>query len=297
MTEFYGGRLPENKAKPRLKLAPLLTTLQFPENKDWYSAVSDWPMYLNDQMGDCTCATAGHIIEQATTYGQKNTVKITDNDVLKAYVDNSGFNPDTGANDNGAVVQDVLNYWRKTGIGGHKILAFARVDESNLDEVRAAINLFGTVYLGINFPKSAMQQFDAGEPWHPVSGSSIAGGHAINAVYYDISDGMYKIVTWGKVQRMTQAFWDAYVEEAWVVISPEWLDANNKNPDGIDMSTLGEQFTQITGEPSPFPKVPAPVTEDPDKVLEDFVRGWLGSGRRYYPLLQKALRNWLATRS
>lgn len=249
------GRLPNDPRKPRLKLSRFLTLTQYPENEDWLSEVTLWPMYLNDRIGDCTCATVGHIIEIFTHYGQGRLVKVTDNDVLKAYEDVSGYNPDTGANDDGAVVQDVLNYWRKTGVGGHKILAFAEVDYRDKDELRAAMSLFGNIYLGIDFPNTAFDQFDNGEPWDVVSGAYSEGGHAINAGYYDVSDNMWKIVTWGQVQPMTQAFFDKYVEEAWVVVSEEWIK-DNKNPDGIDLAALGQDFENITGEANPFPDVP-----------------------------------------
>src|SRR5689334_8985486 len=30
---------------------------------DWSSRVSEWGMMMNDQLRDCTCAAAGHLIE------------------------------------------------------------------------------------------------------------------------------------------------------------------------------------------------------------------------------------------
>lgn len=260
MTEFKGGRLPNDPSKPRLKLASILKDVapDYPENKDWLSEVASWPMYMNDRIGDCTIAGAAHIIQAATTYGQGNIVTVTDDDVLKAYEDNSGYDPKTGANDNGAVMQDVLDYWRKTGIGGHKIIAFAEVDVKNEDELRAALSLFGFLYIGINFPDSAMTQFDNGQPWDVVPGAKNEGGHAIHGGYYDVSDKIWKVTTWGAVQGMTQAFWDEYVEEAWIVITPEWLNAQGDNPDGINTSVLGEAFTKITGEANPFPVASKP---------------------------------------
>lgn len=299
--EFKGGRLPNDPTKARLKLRPLLeAAVTYPENKDWYSRVSSWPMYLNDRYGDCTCATVGHIIQQLTTYGEGKTETISDADVIKAYSAVSGFNPATGANDDGAVIQDVLNYWRKQGIGGHKIVAFAEVDVNNMNEVRQAVNLFGNVYLGINFPNTAMDQFNAGKPWDYVRGAYSEGGHAINAVYYDVSDGKLKVITWGRVQEMTQAFWDKYVDEAWVVISEEWLDANRRNPDGVDVSVLGEQFTEITGEASPFPVTPSPepkpVAPSVDDDFAAVASEWLSTKHYFYKDFQKKLQAWLDNR-
>ena len=297
------GRLPNDPSKPRLNLAPLLTAAAptYPENKDWLSAVANWPMYLNDNIGDCTCAAAGHMIQAFTTYGQGQTVTITDDDVLAAYEAVSGYNPQTGENDNGAVMQDVLNFWRTAGIGRHKILAFAEVDTHNEDELRAALNLFGTLYLGINFPDTAMDQFNEGKPWDVAPNATNEGGHAINAGYYDVSDRMWKVVTWGQVQPMTQEFFDTYVEEAWVVVSEEWLNKEGNNPDGINMSALGEQFTALTGELSPFPAAPPPEpSPEPvptsDEAFVEVARAWLGRNPRFYKHFQKELAAWLETK-
>jgi len=305
MSDFKLGRLPADPTTPKLKLASFLTAtapVVYPENRDWLSLVPHWPMYLNDRIGDCTCATAAHLVQVFNRYGQKKDVQVTDNDVLTAYSAVSGYDPATGANDDGAVVQDVLNYWRKEGVGGHKILAFAQVDHKNPDELRSAMNIFGNIYLGIDFPNTAMAQFDNDEPWDFVHGAYSEGGHAINAGYYDVSDGMWKIITWGKVQPMTQAFFDAYVDEAWVVISQEWLDANNRNPEGIDMATLGDEFTRLTGEANPFPEVqptPAP-SPDPNQVDEKFATtlvNWLARKPWFYKDVQVAAQEWLRNRN
>lgn len=252
---------------------------------------------------NCTCAAAGHMIEQWTEYVGKETV-IDTSAVLKAYEDVSGYNPDDPSSDQGAVMQDVLNYWRKTGIGGDKILAFAEVDVANLNECRLAIAEFGTLYLGINFPASAMDQFNNGQPWDYVRGSQIEGGHAINAGWYDEPSGMWKVVTWGRVQEMTQEFFSRYVEEAWVVATQDWINATGSAPTGVDVAALGEQFAGLTGEPSPFrpepqpdpTPVPDPTPEPPDDVVEALVEALSRfTGTKECPeYLEKAAHDWLS---
>src|SRR6202451_2240510 len=37
-----------------------------PEAVSYGAKVTSWPMYLNDQYGDCTCAAAGHMIQNWT---------------------------------------------------------------------------------------------------------------------------------------------------------------------------------------------------------------------------------------
>jgi hypothetical protein len=293
--EFHGGRLPNDPAKPRLKLGNFLTKIEYSPKADWFSAVEDWPMYANDRIGDCTCAAVGHIIEAVTKYGQGQTVKIPESDVIGAYSAITGYDPATGANDDGAVMQDVLNYWRKEGIGGYKILAFAEVNPRNIAEVFAACELFGNVYLGINFPAFAMDQFNAGEPWDVQDqNSGLEGGHAINGGWYDAESGLWKVITWGRVQDMTQAFFDKYVEEAWVVITSEWVEGDD-SPAGIDIATLGQKYEELTGEPNPFPTPEPAPSPDPSpeppieaddlqeaveeffKWLKEWLKKWFGN--------------------
>ena len=251
---FRGGRLPADPTKPRLRLR-LAAVSAAPASADWLSQVPSYPMYLNDRIGDCTCAAAGHM-EQAWTAAASSEVTVPDSAVLKLYELASGYDPATGANDDGAVMQDVLGLWRKSGLGGHKILGFAQIDHLDHAQVKAAIAAFGTVYVGVNFPQSAMDQFDAGREWTVVASSPIEGGHAGNVGAYD--SGTYTCVTWGEQQKLSSQWWAAYVEEAWVVVTQEWIEANGNTPAGEAMADLGEQFTQLTGEPNPFPVSPSP---------------------------------------
>lgn len=267
---FRPGRLPAHPedTHPRLHLTPHLTAAAAPPaSVDWYTRVTDWPMYLNDQIGDCTEAMVGHLIEGASTYGEGSTVEITDQDVLTAYERVSGYNPADPSTDQGAVLQDVYGDWRQTGVGGHHNLVFAQVDISKVDEVKTAVAEFGAAGLGIVVTQSMMDAFNQGQPWVSASGPQL-GGHAVPAVGYD-DQGVY-VVTWARVQLMT---WDCFaqcVEEAWVAVLPEWFSAAGQDPEGVDLHSLGEDFAQLTGQPNPFPApdpgptpTPAPVPVPP----------------------------------
>jgi hypothetical protein len=265
------GRLPNDPTKPRLRLIQHLDTAVPPNPAvvDWMSKVLSWPMYGNDRYGDCVFAMAGHAIEAWTTYSEGSTTTVTDADVLKGYHDVTGFNPNDPATDQGAAVQAALNYWRTTGIGGHKIVAFAQVDHHNPAEVQAALNVFGTLLVGINFPASAMTQFNNGLPWDAVpNDGGIEGGHAIHVGGYNQPRDQYTATTWGQPQIMNAEFWHTYVDEAWVAITPDWLSTAGLTPEGVDLHGLGEDFAQLTGQPNPFPTPvpPAPTPAPPTPV-------------------------------
>lgn len=272
---FRGGRIHAQPARPKLRLGDYLTDHRSrsalatpPANADWLSAVGTWPMYLNDQLGDCTCAAVGHMIEAATQYASGTALMITDQDVLTAYEAVGGYVPGDPSTDNGAYIQDVLAYWHATGVGGDHIVAYASVNVADMDEVRTAIELFGAVDIGFNFPGSAMDQFNNGQPWDVVAGAQVEGGHCVNVGEYDETAGTLTCVTWGQKQVMTQAFWNQYVDEAWVVITHDWVNANGTDPAGLDLFTLGQDFAALTGQPNPIPApapspVPVPVPPQP----------------------------------
>jgi len=238
---------------PRVKLSTHLSSKSLPPTPavvDYASKVRSWPMYLNNQIGDCTAAGIAHTIQAWTAYA-KGLVTLPNSAVLRLY-EAFGYVPGNPATDNGAVEQDVLHYVMQNGVGGHKILAYAQVDHTNPDEMKAALNLFGSVYLGAGIPQSALVQTDAGQPWTVEQGSPIEGGHCFVLQRWDTTDAPMSVVTWGQLQRATTDWWMAYGLEAWVMISPDWFQASGKTVTGVDLPELGDEFSVVTGQPNPF---------------------------------------------
>jgi hypothetical protein len=313
---FRAGRAPNDPAKPRVRLASHRRAVgAAPASVDWHSRVGSWPMFANDSVGDCTEANVGHTIQNTSTYGEGQTVTITDADVLAAYSRVSGYDPSQtqpdGSNptDNGAAMQDVYADWRKNGVGGHRILVSAEVAIANLDEVKQAIDDFGAVGLGITVYQQMMDDFNAGLGFTRAGGANL-GGHAVPAVGYD-AKGVY-VVTWAQVILMTWACFAKVVEEGWVAILPEWFSAAGQDPDGVDLYGLGEEMSSLTGDPNPFPApspgptpqpvptptpVPPPVG-DADGTLAATARGWVSEhhagGNK---TMATALKTWLAAKN
>ena len=102
----------------------------------------------------------------------------------------------------GLVESLVLKKWMSSGLWGNKIAGYAPVNVYSLDSLRQAIAYFGGVYVGIQVPTNAMEQFQAGQGWTLVSdwpNQSIEGGHAIPILDYD-DQWMYCVR--GAVQQM-----------------------------------------------------------------------------------------------
>jgi len=266
---FQGGRLPAEPARPHLTfgayLRPELPAP--PASADWLTPVpgDTWGMLGNAKFGDCTCAGVGHKRIGDVFVNQGTVLKVTDKDALALYSAVTGFNPNDPSTDQGAVCQDVLDYWRKHGFLGEKIIAFAKVDLSNLTEIKQAISLFGQIYCGFNFPGSAMDQFNNGQPWDVVKGARIEGGHCVTIGAYDAAE--LECVTWGKVQKLTWAFFRKYFDEAWVIVTPDMIDPKSGTDiAGYDLYALGQGFASLTGHANPVPAPqpqPAPVPSPP----------------------------------
>lgn len=269
------GRLPNDPKKARLKLSPFLTADLAPRAINWDLRVGYWPMYGNDRYGDCVFAMIGHAI-QVFTANAGTEVRVTDADVLKGYADVTGFREDDPDTDQGTVMQDALDYWRKEGIGSHQIRAFASVDHRSENEMQQAAAIFGVVLLGFYFPGSAWGQFDRGTPWDVVDDDGgNQGGHAVLGARYDQGQEQWYWITWGREHPVTFDFISKYTEEAWVVASDEWVNTTGAAPSGLDVDGLNEAFTELTGDPAPFVKPVPPVVPPLPGALGEAVQSLL----------------------
>jgi len=230
--------LPLPRYVDRAKLPPP------PPDIDLAAAVPEWPMYGNDKIGDCTTAAAGHMIEAWTAPTRGEPVEISDRAVLAAFDKVKQVDPVTG--EEGAVELDVLTLWRRSGIGGHRIGAFTRVPTWDHRLVRDAAFLFGGLYIGLQLPLTAQRQ-PVWDWTHRLDGPARPGswgGHAVDVVGYDRHTLI--VVTWGRLQEMTWAFWDRYVDEVYAIISVDFLDDGGKAPNGFDLAALKEDLALVT---------------------------------------------------
>jgi hypothetical protein len=217
-----------------------------PPQANWGATVTTWPMMLNDTIGDCTIAAAGHCIEEWTADAGSEVI-LPNSVILKVYSEISGYDPVTKQHDVGADEITVLNYWRKTGIGGHPIMAYAAVEPGNLDHVRDSVVIFGNCYIGLRMPISAQTQAIWSVPPGGPTGQGAPGswgGHAVPVVAYD-PQGL-TVVTWGALKRMTWGFWSTYCDEAYALLSNDFLKAG-KAPDGLDLAALQQDLADVTG--------------------------------------------------
>jgi hypothetical protein len=64
---------------------------------------------------------------------------------------------------------------------------------------------------------------------------------------------MYWCYTWGGLQGITPAWFEMNAYEVWGVVSRTWVNSvTGKDPEGVDLQVLGQEYSQITGKQSPF---------------------------------------------
>lgn len=269
----YGRRAPSRR--PSLSFSRMFTgvTPAHPEAADYFLPLKGgWEMLGNDKAGDCvavTWANVRRLVTSAVSH-DKNEEYPGQDEVWELYkTQNQDFDPQgTAATngpessaDNGMDIQTVLDHIAKNGgPDGVKALAFARVDPTSPDEVKAAVAIFGYVWTGIVVQKMNEVEFGEDKPWDYHHNSPDVGGHSVITGGYGPAGpgslgGDERFITWAEETSFTDAFWRRNVEEAWVVIWPEHL----RHPtflDGVDLQQLAADYTALTGRPFPA-EVPA----------------------------------------
>jgi hypothetical protein len=243
------GKKPAQHDPRTLQMANYLRLPDVPAARDWTSKVSpSWGMMLNDELGDCTCAALGHIIQAWTSNEGPKELTLPDAAILKAYEAVGHYKPGQPNTDQGAVELDVLKYARKTGVGGVKFDAFVALEPRNHQHIQAAVDLFGGSYIGLALPTSAQkQQVWSVPPGGPsgVGAPGSWGGHAVVVEAYD-AHGL-TCITWGAKKRMTWSFWDAYCDEAYAILCEIWAPEKKVSPSGFDMAALEADLKSVIG--------------------------------------------------
>ncbi|MGI8772223.1 MAG: hypothetical protein ACR2JE_12400 [Acidobacteriaceae bacterium] len=213
----------------------------------------DWPMYANDTYNCCTCAAAAHMVHEWTAARRKEQL-LSDAEVLGTYLWLTG-----GDDGRGVAMLDALRYWRSRGIGTHQIHSYVALDARHPDEIRMAISLFGSAYIGLELPNFALagdQHTIPAIPWTvPATGATGdaapngENGHCVAAVGYD-DESLY-VVTWGCLKPMGWDFFRAYNEESYGVLSQDWIDQEESCPSGFNFKALQRDLTLLGHESTP----------------------------------------------
>jgi hypothetical protein len=259
MAYMCGRRPPKNGPALYLKNYLNVVVPPHPSREDYLATLDNWQMLGNDVAGDCN-AVAWANMRRLITATLSSEYYPTQAQVWQFYqTQNPKFNPagtaqtdgPGSADDQGMEIQTGLEYLHAHGgPDGVKAVAFAKVDQTDVAEVEAALAVFGGLWLGITVLDANQQQFADDEAWTDVSGSPIDGGHAILGGGYmpDV-----RFITWARETEFAPSFWSGsvegtpLVEEAWVVIWPEHL-GSAAFLQGVDLKQLAADYKTLTGD-------------------------------------------------
>ena len=247
------GKLAKKVDSRTLQLRTILKALPpIPDSYDVDSTLTGsipMPMFGNDQWGDCVMAGRAHMTLRFEDFEQRQILAISDSEVLNEYWKEQGAGKGCllfrkkQHPDNGLVMLDSLNCWRKgwKAAGNiYDIYAFAEVGEATNQMVKAAIYLLSGSYAGVELPISAQNQdiWDVDNSPNGAPGSW--GGHCVYIVAYD--PYYVTCITWGQRKKMTWGFWDKYVSENYAIVDDRDKFVNNSP---VDVNKLDAYLNQL----------------------------------------------------
>lgn len=209
-----------------------------------------YPMDGNDAVGCCVVAGWDHFRQTVTGLLTGTPRNFTQDQIWAFYKSqNPHFDPNGTAatngpgssSDCGMSIQIFLEYLQSAGL----ILGFAKIDQTNEAEMKAAVYLGLGIITGVVLDDIQMDQFEKGM-WDYVAGSKVDGGHCIPLNGYAAIPDQMTCVTWGKLVNCTEAFVQKQMDEAWFVLMQEHVD----HPDfrnHFDLPGFAQAVSEITG--------------------------------------------------
>ena len=207
-----------------------------------------WGMLGNATYGDCAFAGAGHqmMLFNATSGRQ---IEFTDQGVLSDYA-STGFDPATGANDNGTELTQLASYWQNTGLidsNGvrHKIIGYLAFDPTDPYQLTVATYYFISAGVGINLYTDADDAFDAGKPWTFEANGTDEGLHY--APIMGRKNGNWMHSTWGGMQPSEPNFMIRRADQGFVFLTEE-IFVNSKDIDGFGLNELQQDLVALRSD-------------------------------------------------
>lgn len=176
--------------------------------------------------GDCAWAAPAHEEMENASNAGRPIPPFSGLTIVKQYSAYSGYNIQTGANDNGSNIQDVLE-WRQTkgllddnGVA-YKIGATVAGEPGNLTHLSEIAYFFESADIGIVVTQAQMDQFDASATpiWDYVAGSPQIGGHCITVA------GRNQGLSWAELVGLADSFIEHQNDETYGYVDNERYNA------------------------------------------------------------------------
>lgn len=292
MTHMLGKRPPKNaKAIPFGRLYAALV----PDHPSTYDPIQGkvWEILHNDEWGDCVVVTYYTLRRIASWLVGKDDYPPSDDRILALYrTQNPNFDPTDPQHgggsqyDGGMDIQTLLEMLHKDGWDGTKVVAFAKVDHTNVEELKAALYAIGALWIGCVVSQDNEQEFGAHRPW--TVGGQPLGGHSITGTGY--TRDVVSIETWadeGYLSNDYVADGQNGVDEAWLVLFPEHVE----NLTDEQKTALNTAYKDITGSDIQWPDTPTPQPQpEPTPTPEPTPAPTPAPNNDVYECIQQAKR-------
>jgi hypothetical protein len=214
-----------------------------PAQAHWGNNIA-YGMLGNDSAGDCVEAGYAHG-SQIMCFRAGHPWEPTTAETIGSYSALSGYVPGDPATDNGTDMLSACGYWRSPGLAGHVINAYMQVSPQNPAEVAESVAFYGGLYLGVALPVAAQAQ--VGTVWQVTSGADAQagswGGHCVWVTGY--TSTLLWCCTWGTLQAMTWDWLHTYADEAYVLLSRDWLHTSGFSPSGLAWGQLQADLANL----------------------------------------------------
>ncbi len=259
-SKIPSGRICYKHDKRTLKLRDVINApdreTDIPLRYDWGSRIKpnhNWGDYGNLKLNNCTFVTAAYAIMIWKSYKAPRIYRPGVKKIIEDY--SRLIKPNKGGKSIKAILDEggkpleavkVLNHWRKKGIDGHKIVAYAKLTfthkKKKIEELKRVIYLYGGCYIGINIPRSVEKQWQENKRWTVIKKVSPGDArrklwfsHALLATGYNEKE--LRVITFGKEESMSWEFYLKYADEAYAIFDEKFLTAR-KTPSRMKVKSL-----------------------------------------------------------
>lgn len=209
------------------------------------SEIPSWLMGMNDSIGSCTSVGIANILLARNTWAGHTNYPTTA-DILSFY-ERFGYKPGQPLTDQGATLLECMQSWMQLGYPvrntTNKLKGFAAINFRNLTLLKTAIEIFGDVYTGVNLTVAQQTQ----TVWDYVPNDQEWGGHAVSLNSF-AEDGSFRVVTWAEWMKVTPAFIEHQVEEAYVLLDDASLARAQRTFNDWNMEALAQAVKSLGGQ-------------------------------------------------
>jgi hypothetical protein len=234
---------------------------------DWAKSLL-FPMYLNDQLGDCYYAAGCHA---DNTWSGNASVKseFSLSAIRSRYFALSGG--DNGLAD-GDMQGEMMNRYL-ADVPAAKIVDWLNINTTDTGAVQTAMQRYGVIMFTFAVPDSWINNSDTGAIWD-TGRANPNNGHAVIFNGCD-TRGYYKLQTWGSYVWITPRGVTQCDPGGWVAFSVRWFGKDGYAPNGLHITELAKQWHADGGKdipasvigsfppPGPTPPVPPGPTPTP----------------------------------